>query len=209
MAPVQQRLREGRLVAFVVAPPAVAVHVDDDVALELAAKVHRQPHDLRHGLRIFAVDVEDRDLQHLGHVGGVGARPRFVGRRGEADLVVDDDVQRAADRVAGQLAEVERLLHDPFAGERGVAVDQNAPCRACASRRRRGPAWRARGRCATGLTNSRWLGLKQSERCTLLPRGGHPVAAVAQVVLHVAAAQVQLGIEVRELAEDLPAGSCP
>jgi predicted metalloprotease len=35
------------------------------------------------------------------------------------------------------------------------------------------------------------------------------VRAVAQVVLHVAAADVQLGIGVRELAEDLRAGSCP
>ena len=36
-------------------------------------KSMRQAHDLGHGLGIFAVDVEDRDLQHLGHVGGVGA----------------------------------------------------------------------------------------------------------------------------------------
>ncbi len=32
---------------------------------------------LRHGLRVFAVDVEDRDLQHLGHVGGVDAGAAF------------------------------------------------------------------------------------------------------------------------------------
>ena len=68
----KQRLREGRLVAFVVPAPAIAVHVDHDVALELRAEIHRQPHDLRDGLGIFAVDVEDRDLQHLRHVGGVG-----------------------------------------------------------------------------------------------------------------------------------------
>ena len=70
---VQLRLRERRLVAFVVTAAAVAVHVDDDVALELAAEVHRQPHALGDGLGVFAVDVEDRNLQHLGHVGGVGA----------------------------------------------------------------------------------------------------------------------------------------
>ena len=127
----------------------------------------------------------------------------FVGRRGEADLVVDDDVERAAGRVAGELAEVERLLHDPFAGERGVAVDQQRHAAARARDRRRGPAWRARGRCATGLTNSRWLGLKQSDRCTLRAVGGRPVAAVAQVILHVAAAAVQLRVDVLELAEDL------
>ena len=46
------------------------------------------------------------------------------GRGGEADLVVDHDVQRAAGRIAGQLAEIERLLHDPFAGKSRVAVNQ-------------------------------------------------------------------------------------
>ena len=143
---VQQRLRELRLVGFVVAAAAVAVHVDHDVALELAAEIHRQAHDLGHGFGIFAVDVEDRDLQHLGHVGGVGAAAAFAGAGGEADLVVDDDVQRAADGVASQLAEVERFLHDAFAGERGVAVDQQRHAAAALRRRRRDPAWRACGR---------------------------------------------------------------
>ena len=103
---------------------AVAIHVDHHVALELAAEIHRQAHHLGHGFRIFAVDVEDRDLQHLGDVGGVDRRAAFRGRGGEADLVVDHHVQRAARGIAGQLAQVERFLHDPFAGDRGVAVDQ-------------------------------------------------------------------------------------
>ena len=79
--PIQQRLREAGLVAFVVAPAAVAVHVDHDVALELLAKVQRQVNHLGHGLGIFAIDVEDGNLQHLGHVGGVRRRAAFFGRR--------------------------------------------------------------------------------------------------------------------------------
>ena len=95
-----------------------------------------------------------------------------LGRRGEADLVVDDDVERAAGGVAVELAQVERLLHDALAGERGVAVDQQrhacvaratSPTRSCLARMR--PS-------TTGLTNSRWLGLKHSDRCTFLPLVG-------------------------------------
>ena len=70
--PIKLRLRECRFVAFVVPPAAVAIHVDYDIALEFAAEIHPQANHLRHGFRIFAVDVEDGDLQHLGHVGGVG-----------------------------------------------------------------------------------------------------------------------------------------
>jgi hypothetical protein len=39
-------------------------------------------------------------------------------------LVVDDDVHRAADVVAGQLRQVERLGDRALTSERGVAVDE-------------------------------------------------------------------------------------
>ena len=68
--------------------------------------------------------MEDRALKHLGHSGGVRARPSFLRRRGEPDLVVDDDMDRAARRVTLQLAHVERLLDHAFASECRVAVDQ-------------------------------------------------------------------------------------
>jgi hypothetical protein len=48
-----------------------------------------------------------------------------LGAGGEADLVVDDDVHRAAGAVALELREVQRLGDDALAGERGVAVQQH------------------------------------------------------------------------------------
>jgi hypothetical protein len=70
---VQNGLSEGRLVTFVVTEAPVAVHIDDDIALEFKAKIHRQPDDLSDRLRILAVDMEDGDLKHFGHIGGVRA----------------------------------------------------------------------------------------------------------------------------------------
>ena len=61
--PVHDRLREGWLVALVVAVPPVAVHVDDDVALELRAEVHRERDGLSDALGILAVDVEYRRVE--------------------------------------------------------------------------------------------------------------------------------------------------
>jgi hypothetical protein len=46
---------------------------------------------------------------------------------GEADLVVDDEADRAAGAVARQAGEVEGLLDDALTGERGVAVDGDGP----------------------------------------------------------------------------------
>ena len=59
---VHHRLRERRLVALVVAVPAVADEVDDHVAPERLAELDRQPRRLHDRLGVVAVDVEDRGL---------------------------------------------------------------------------------------------------------------------------------------------------
>ena len=93
-----RRLRVGGLVGLVVAEAAVADHVDDDVAAPALAVGHRQPHRRRAGLDVVGVDVDDRDVEALRHVGRVGGRARLFGVGGEADLVVLDQVDRAAGR---------------------------------------------------------------------------------------------------------------
>ena len=65
-------------------------------------------------------------LDHLEQVGAVerGAVVAQVGG-GEADLVVHDQVHRAAGAVAARLREVEHFLVDALPGHGGVAVDQH------------------------------------------------------------------------------------
>jgi hypothetical protein len=60
---VHQRLREGRLVPFVVPPAAVADQVDQEVALELRAVGDRQPRRSTQATGSSAFDVDDRDLE--------------------------------------------------------------------------------------------------------------------------------------------------
>ena len=97
---VHQRLGERRLVAFVVAVPAVAEHVDDDRLLKLLPEFGRHLGGEHDGFRIVAVDVENRRLDHLGDIGRIRRRPRVARIGGEADLIVDDEVHRAAGAVA-------------------------------------------------------------------------------------------------------------
>ena len=56
---------------------------------------------------------------------GYGREPPLAGRGGEADLVVDDDVDRAAGAEERQLRQPQRLVDDSLAGEGGVAVQQH------------------------------------------------------------------------------------
>jgi hypothetical protein len=122
---VHQRLGEHRLVRFVVAVPAVAEHVDDDVALEALAELGGDARAVHHRLRVVAVHVQDRRLHDLGHLGAIGSRARVCRQRGEADLVVDHEVNGAADAIAAEVGEIERLRHQALACEGGVAVHED------------------------------------------------------------------------------------
>ena len=107
------------------AEAAVTHDVEHDVALERLAVVVGQARRAHARLGVVAVHVEDRRLDHLGDVGRVETRARRLRRGREADLVVDHDVDRAADVIARELTHVERLGDDALAGEGRVAVDQD------------------------------------------------------------------------------------
>ena len=62
-------------------------------------------------------------------VGGVHTRAGRGRCGGEADLVVDDDVDRATGAVAAQLRQLERLGHDTLAREGSVTVQQQRAAR--------------------------------------------------------------------------------
>ena len=124
---IQLRLGESRFVALVVAPAPVADQVDQEILSELLPVGDRHVRHRQAGLGIVAIDVHDRDLEALGQVAGVECRARVLRIGREADLVVDDDVQRAAGGEAGQVGEVQRLGHDALAGEGRVAVQHDRP----------------------------------------------------------------------------------
>ena len=93
--------------------------------MELHAVVQGDAGGEDHGLRVVAVDVQDGGVDDLGDVGAVvgGAGVQGVGG-GEADLVVDDHVHRAAGGVAGGLRHVQAFHDHALSGKGGVAVDQ-------------------------------------------------------------------------------------
>ena len=122
---VQLRLGHRRVIGLVVTAAAVAHHVDEDVLAEASAVFDGQTGDPDDGLGVVTVDVEDRGVEALGDVGGVVGGAATVRGGGEADLVVDHDVDRATDGVTAQLGQVEGLLDDAQAREGGVTVHED------------------------------------------------------------------------------------
>ena len=201
---VHHGLGHGGLVRLVVAQAAVADHIDDHVLAELVAEIERHAGDEDHRLGVVAIDVEDRGLNHLGHVGAIGRRAgiqRVAG--GEADLVVDDDVHSPAGGVAAHLGQVEGLHDHALAGHRGVAVDddgQDLLAGAVAAAVLAGPH-RALDDRAYDLQVG---GVEAQGQVDQAPGGVH-VRGEAQVVFDVAGDLTPVALEAPlELAEDVP-----
>ena len=111
-------------------------------------------------------------------------------------------MDRAAHRIAGQLAQVERLLHDPFADEGRVAVDQDRHAPLVVEV---GAAVLLGPREPQGhrVDELQVAGIEAQREVDLAARRSDVVVVVAQVILDVAAAAIQLGIDVLEFAEDV------
>jgi hypothetical protein len=115
---------------------------------------------------VVGVDVDDRDVEALREIGGVARRARILGIGREADLVVRDDVNRAAGRIAREPCRLSTSATTPCARERRVAVHRGSARHARLRASLRGVLWSvcsARVRpSTTPSTASRWLGLEAS-----------------------------------------------
>ena len=97
---VHPRLGISWLVPLIVPMPAIPHQIDDHVPVKLLAVHHRELDRRQAGFRIVGVDVDDWDIKPLGKVAREIGRARFVGRCRKADLIVGDDMERAAGPIA-------------------------------------------------------------------------------------------------------------
>ena len=105
---------------------AEAHDVDHHVFLELHAVLQRNLCCQHYRLRVVAVDVQHRCLDHFYNVGAIDGRAgiaRITG--GKADLVVDHDMHRAARAVAPCFGQRQRLHHHALTGKSRISVHQN------------------------------------------------------------------------------------
>src|SRR6201999_767548 len=84
--------------------------------------------DLDYTIRRFGVvpvDMKDRCLSDLGRVGRVDRAAAKLGRRRKADLVIDDNMDRAAGAITRQIGELKRFHYNTLTRKRRVTVQQN------------------------------------------------------------------------------------
>ncbi len=122
---VHQRLCVAGFVTLVVPQPAKSDQVEDDVFVKRVAIIEC---DLDHavgGLGVVTVDVKDRRLRDLRSVGRIDRAAAQLGRGGEPDLIIDDDMDGPACSVARKTRQLQRFHHDPLTGKCRVAVEQD------------------------------------------------------------------------------------
>src|SRR5208283_5972898 len=126
-ARVEERLGDGGVVNFTVAVAAIADEVDNHVGTEFRAVFGGEAADAHDGIGIFGVDMEDGDALAARNAGSVAGRVLLHGPSSEADQIVDDDVNAAADGIRGEVGEIQRFRPNALAGEGGVAVHHDGP----------------------------------------------------------------------------------
>ena len=192
---VNQRLRVAGIVAFIVAVLAIADHIEHHVFVESLAVIERQLHRGNARFRIIAVHVKDRRLNPQRDVGAIHGRPRLVRIGGEPDLVVDHHMDGPAGGVAFHLAEVQHFRDDPLPRHRGIAVDQH---------RNHALAFGIAQAVLLGANDpfDHWIhsfqmtGIRGHRDRNLLATRHPADAARAQVILHVARALGDIGIDI-------------
>ena len=126
-------------------------------------------------------------------------RPEYasLGIRGEAEQVVDDDVDGAANRVAAQIGKVQRLRGDSLPREGRVAMHQDGQylgLAVAAQSRLLG----ARTAQRDGIDGLQMAGIRDQVNPYRPPTCAGVHAGRADVILHVAAAQHAARIDILE-----------
>ncbi len=153
---IQDGLRDGGIVHLRVAVTAEANQIHNGIGSELVTEFQRHAASAYHRVRIFAIHMEDRNRKPLGEIRREAAGIGIAWIRGEAEQIVDDDVDGSADGIAAQVGEVQGLRGNPLSREGGVAMHQE---------------WAALSPCHRVPGESAWRGARPEPRDQLPPGG--------------------------------------
>ena len=115
-------LSEKRFVRLIVSMPTIAININHHIATELLSELKSDLSNLDHREWILSIDVENRRIDHFGHIGAIARGTCISRERGEADLIVDHEVYRSTGAIAGKLRHVEDLRNDALSDKSGVSM---------------------------------------------------------------------------------------
>ncbi len=184
---------------------AVADEIDDHVGAELVTVLGRDAGDADDGVDVFAVDVEDGNRLAARDAGGEARGVLFGVAGGEAEKIVDDDVDGAADGVSGEVGVVHGLGEDALSGECGVAVDEQREI-FFASAFAGAVLLGAGAADGDGVDGFEVAGIRDQVNVDFSAAARFVFAGRAHVILHVARAENAARVDVFESGKDFLGG---
>ena len=124
---VEARLGDGGVVDLAVAVASVADQVDDYIGVKFGAVFGGEAADADNGVGILGIDVENRHALAARNARGVARGVLLRRARGEANQIVDNDVEGATHGIGSKVAEIEGFRPDTLAGKGGIAVHDDRP----------------------------------------------------------------------------------
>ena len=118
------RLRKGRLVPFVVAVLAIAVNVENHIAVELLTEFQCQPGGKIDLERMIAIHMKNRRFNHLGHIGRIRRTPGIRRHGRETNLVVHDQMHRSPGPIPLQLRQIQHFSHRSLPSKGRITMHQ-------------------------------------------------------------------------------------
>ena len=108
------------------AKAAIADNINENIFLEFAQIIGGKFGGKNQRFRVIAIHVQHRRLNQFRRIGTIHCRAGIerIGS-GKADLVIDDNMQRAADTIAAHLRQLQRFHNNALSGKSGIAVNLN------------------------------------------------------------------------------------
>ena len=120
---VHHRLSGQRFVCFVMTMTAIRNQINENIPFKDRTIFHRHTGSKSNRLRIIAVHVNNRRLNHFGDVGTKLGRTGIVRvRGGKTNLVIDHNTNRAAHFITAGIGHIQGFLHDTLSRYSGVTV---------------------------------------------------------------------------------------
>jgi len=123
---IEQRLSESRLILLIMSISSKANNINEDVLLKLLSVGNCNFHAFVKNVRDISVDVNDGSIDCLGNLCTVVWRSTLFWIGGEANLVVEYNMNNTSRTVIDQILEAKWLPNNTLTGHSSVTMDNDS-----------------------------------------------------------------------------------
>src|SRR5215217_6610428 len=114
-----------RVIAFIMAMPAITDHVNKNIRVELLSVPRCYLYTFHYGFGIVAIHVEYRRLYSCRNRSGIIRTSGVIKICGKSNLIIDNKMDGTTGIVSVQVTHLDNFIHDSLACNRSITMDQD------------------------------------------------------------------------------------